>query len=139
MIIIIVGSIINSIDTLLKINKLNTFNKQEIVNLIYEIIVWHYDSYILDDLDNKKIINDKFNIQKMRSTFIDQPLIIDSIENTSTETDSNLSSMSLDPDNQKINFTKESKPLPNIHLVNNDIRKVKINDNPLNFRSWLYN
>ena len=80
MIINIVNSINCNLDSLLKINKLSLFNKHDIINLIYEIIVWHYDAFILNDLDNKKIINNTFNIDTMRTTKIDKPLTNISID-----------------------------------------------------------
>jgi len=142
MILTIVDALTCNIDTLLKINKLILLSKQEIIDLIYQIIKWHYDTFILDDLDNKKIINHKFDIETMRSTNIDKPLFNKNVNCrnnkfilTSTNTPTNNCC------DEKTTFKKESKSLPrifSIDSINTDERKVQINDDPTNFRSWLY-
>jgi len=142
MIIDIVNSINCNLDSLLKINKLSLFNKHDIINLIYEIIVWHYDVFILNDLDNKKIINNTFNIDTMRSTTIDKPLTNISIDLSEKKTDyaknTSITNISTNFGKKGITYIKESHSIPNIASINIDERKVKINDNPNNFRSWLY-
>ena len=142
MIINIVNSINCNLDSLLKINKLSLFNKHDIINLIYEIIVWHYDAFILNDLDNKKIINNTFNIDTMRTTKIDKPLTNISIDLSEKKTNyaknTSITYISTNFGKKGIKYVKESHSIPNIASINIDERKVKINDNPNNFRSWLY-